>query len=355
VSRSLDTGTLPAVTWSETQDGREWEDFVVKNHGTALQSWAWRDVGGSTSNKPRYLVCRDAKGALRAVCPFFLVKSGRYLYTLSSLPSTIEGGPLFASDVGDVSLEMESLRRSIRFSIWKRIGSLQVSVYDKRVVNALLASGHPHRIEWGVFILDLRTVSLDRIWTGLFDNEDRRNIKYFDSLGCSLRIAETDRDYDEFLALENESMQRRGHFQLPREILARFRSSFGENFRLLEVVSPDGGLVAAVTLLSNPDKTMVHWTHVGYVQNRSSKSAYYYAIWKLVNWASAEGFRYVDLGGTRPDPTDPVYKVKRRFGADFFPIYTFAVPVSSRLLSIAKRFHASVKSTGKSGPDVRHS
>jgi len=123
----------------------------------------------------------------------------------------------------------------------------------------------------------------------------------------------------------------------------------------LEVVSPDGGLVAAVTLLSNPDKTMVHWTHVGYTQHRSSKSAYSYAIWKLVNWASAEGFRYVDLGGTRPDPTDPVYKAKLRFGADFFPIYTFTVPVSSRLLSVAKRFHAGVKSTGKSSPDAGHS
>jgi hypothetical protein len=355
MARSPATGVLPAVNWSETEDGREWEDFVVKNHGTALQSWAWREIGESPSCEPRYLVCRDARGALRGVCPFFLVKSGRYLYTLSSLPNTIEGGPLFALDVEDVSLEMESLRRSIRFSILKPIGSLQVNAFDKRIVKSLLDSGYAHRIEWGVFILDLKSVSLDRIWTGLFDNEDRRNIKYFDALGCSLRLAETNREYDEFLALENESMQRRGHFQFPREILARFRSSFGENFRLLEVVRPDGGLVAAVTLLSGPDKTMVHWTHVGYAQDRSSKSAYSYAIWKLVNWASAEGFRYVDLGSARPDPTDPVHRIKGRFGGDFFPIYTFTIPVSSRLLSVVKKAHSAVKSNGHSSADVRGS
>jgi hypothetical protein len=333
------------VTWSETEDGREWEDFVVQNHGTALQSWAWRGIEESTSSKPKYLVGRDARGALKAVCPFFLLKSGRHLSALSSLPGAIGGGPLFGSDAEDIPPAMESLKRSIKFSILNPIGFLHMNVYDKRVVNSLLASSCAHKISWGLFILDLKTISFDHVWTGLFDNEDRRNIKYFDSLGCSLRLAETNKEYDEFLDLENASMQRRGHFQLSREFLGRFRSSFGEKFRLLEVISPDGGLVAAVTLLSNPDKTMVHWTHVGYSQDRSSKSAYSYAIWKLVNWASAQGFRYVDLGGTRPDPMDPVHRTKRKFGGDFFPIYIFTIPVDSRLLSVVRKVYASVKST----------
>jgi hypothetical protein len=73
---------------------------------------------------------------------------------------------------------METLKGSIEPSILKPMELLRVSTHDKEIVSSLVNSGYAHEIRYELFILDLKEISLDHIWTKLFDNDDRRNIKY---------------------------------------------------------------------------------------------------------------------------------------------------------------------------------
>jgi hypothetical protein len=333
---------VPAIDWSETDDGKEWDEFVARNHGTAFQSWAWRGVLETASRRPKYLACRDSRGTLKAICPLFMVK-GRYLSNLDSFPGGIRGGPLFDSGAKDISIAMESLERTLKSSIWNRIEFLRITTCDKEVINSLVSSGSPYEIGWGIFVLDMMEVAPDHIWKKLFNRVDRQDIKYFDRLNYSSRLAENDKEYEEFLDLENRSMKRQGHHPLSRERFFKMRSILGGNFQILEVTSPNGGLVAGLTMVSNPDRTMVHLLHVGYSRDKNSKSSYMYVLWQEIGRALEEGFRYVDFGGTNPNPADPVNRIKRKLGGSYVPLYAFTIPTWTRMYGLARRLYSLTK------------
>lgn len=333
-----------ALSWSKTEDGKEWDNFVAQNHGTAFQSWAWREVAESELQVPHYLALRDPNGTLNAVCPFFQIRQGPYLSALDSNPGAFRGGPLFISNSENILPSMELLRKSVKFSISNRLKFFRMNVYNEDIVSSLLNLGAPYKIYVTLSVLNLKVTSVDNIWTNHFLKRERQNIKYFDRVGCSFRLAERETEYDAFLKLHRQSMERQSYPSLSTDYLNKMRSAFGEDFRIGEVTFPNGDLVAAVSLVFNPSRTMVHLLHVGYSREPNSKSSYSYIIWKVVGWAAANGLEFVDLGGTNPDPSKAIHRVKRKFGARFIPVYTFTIPVKSLLLSLGKKSYALARS-----------
>src|ERR1039457_6260452 len=117
---------MSRVRWSETTDKTEWDGFAAQNGGSIFQSWRWRKVLESLGSRPLYLTCRDGKGTLLAICPFFYQKAGRRLLYLESLPLSHMAGPIIGRQAGNVQEIMESLRQTVRFSIANPVVSLKV-------------------------------------------------------------------------------------------------------------------------------------------------------------------------------------------------------------------------------------
>jgi CelD/BcsL family acetyltransferase involved in cellulose biosynthesis len=331
------------VRWSETQDGTEWDTFVARNNGSIFHTWSWRKVLESTNSKPLYLACRDAKGELLAVCPFFYQKAGRGLMYLLSLPLTAMAGPIIDDRVIEVPQILKSLPKAIRFSPFNPVVSMQVIAYQQPVINSLNVCGYPHHMEDGLFILDLHEKTPDYIWKNGFEKHDRQAIKYYEQNDSLFGFASNEHDYADYFALHEASVER-GKEQplISTEFLAKMRLNMGDRLKVTLVRVQDK-VVAGFSMICDPANSTVHLRIIGYSRTKNIHSPIIYIDWKIINWALENGFRYVDFGSTSPKPTNPVHKLKARFGGTFVPRYRFTLPISGIPYSFVTRVNRTVK------------
>jgi len=102
-----------AFTWSTTEDAREWDEFVTRNHGSAFHQWAWRQVIEPEHPRSLYLACRNQTGRMVAACPFFY-KEGRHFMYLDSLPDSLMAGPVIDESEEDKPRIVDSMRKSVK-------------------------------------------------------------------------------------------------------------------------------------------------------------------------------------------------------------------------------------------------
>ena len=300
----------------------------------------------SDGGKPFYMACRDGRGSLVAICPFFYGKAGRHLLELDSLPMGHMTGPLIGAEAGNTAELLESLRRSVKFSALNPLVSMKLRVHQEPVARCLVGLGFECERDSGLFVLDLLKKTPADILGQEFRKHERGDIRYYEEGGSSFELASQESDYNAFLSMQQESMRRQGYLPLSPELLSSLRSNFGEGFKVASVVSGNER-IAALGFFCDPTNSMVNLMFVGYSRARNSKSSYFFAFWKLVNWASETGFRYLDFGLTSPDPADPRHRVKRKFGGEWVERYAVSMPIQSRfVLPIYRRsrsFAGSVK------------
>jgi hypothetical protein len=332
------------VCWSETQDRKEWDDFVSRNGGSFFHFWSWRTVLESAGGRPLYLACRDSKGNLAAVCPFFYDKLRvkivpMTLLVLDSLPCIESGphiaGPIINNQITNISQILESLPKSVKFSILNPVVSMILRVHRQTVVSCLVHSGFDYQVEAGDFILDLAEKPPEYIWNKVLPKDERKEIRYFERSSFSLDFARRESDYVDFFKLYKESMYRQGYTSNSYEFFKDLRSNLGEQFRV-RLLTSENNLIAGFGMLCDTKNSEARHGYVGYLSNKSGRSFMPYIYWKIVNWASENGFRYVNFGRTSPDPTDRIHRVKQKFGGEFVPEYKFVLPVNGKALSFAR-------------------
>ncbi|MGA2682173.1 MAG: GNAT family N-acetyltransferase [Candidatus Bathyarchaeia archaeon] len=332
------------VCWSETQDRKEWDDFVSLNGGGFFHFWSWRNVLESTGARPLYLACRDGKGNLDAVCPFFYDKMRvkivpRTLLVLDSLPCIESGphiaGPIISRQITNMSQILESLPKSVKFSILNPVVSMVLRVHQQSIVNCLVHSGFNYRVEAGDFILDLSEKPPEYLWNKVLPKDERKEIRYFERCGFSLDSASRESDYADFFNLYQESMCRQGYDANSYGFFKNLRSNLDEQFRVLLLTS-ENNVIAGFGMLCDTKNSEARHSYVGYSPNTSGRSFMPYVYWKIINWASQNGFKYVNFGRTSPDPTDRIHRIKQKFGGEFVPEYKFVLPVNSKAISFAR-------------------
>ena len=326
---------LSTFGWSETEDGREWDDFVDQNRGSIFHSWSWRGVLEGANLKPFYLMCRDSDGTILAVCPFFY-RPGRVLQYLDSLPDSNTAGPIIGGQVANLPGILTSLRKSVRFSPFSPVIAMRVRTHHSQVIEAMVKLGF-HYTRTQLFILDLLKTDPVHVWNNGFLKHDRQAVKYFERKNTIFDFARNDDDYAGCL-----SLRRGSHTGSERDqLLNGMRAHMGDRLRFALAIV-DGKIAAGVSMLCNPPSSTVSLKMMLYdLPARNIHSPVTYLNWKAINWARENGFRYVDFGSfslaMNSDPYSHGSRLKARFEVTPVPRYEFVLPTSDVYYSIARR------------------
>jgi lipid II:glycine glycyltransferase (peptidoglycan interpeptide bridge formation enzyme) len=208
-------------------------------------------------------------------------------------------------------------------------------VHQQSIVNCLVQSGFNYQIEAGDFILDIAERPPEQIWNKVFRKDERNDIRYFEKYSLSLGFAQHESEYSDFFNLYQESMLRQDYKPISHDFFKNLRSTLGQQFRVISFTS-ENKVIAGLAILCDTKNSEVRFNFVGYQPQKGGRSFTQYIYWKAVNWASENGFKYVNFGRTSPDETNSVHRLKQKFGGEFVPEYKFVLPVNSTFVSIAR-------------------
>jgi hypothetical protein len=325
------------LRWTKTQDSKEWDRFMSENGGSVFHSWSWRRVRESVGDRPLYLVCRDGKGTIIAACPFFYRKASRYLVYLESLQWSPIGGPVVSGQLGEIPEVIKSLQNSVKFSITNPVVSLQLRVHQQPMVQILTSMRFRYNASQGLFILNLASKTPQDIWKNGFQKHDRQAVKYYEERASSFTFARSDSDFTDYVALHQETMRRMGETPRSLDYLSSMRLNFGEQFKIA-LVTFENRLIAGFAMICDAKSSTVYLgLNIGYSRTKNIHSPMIFMNWKVVNWASENGLGFVNFGVADSKSSDPVHKIKQKFGPEFVPIYRFTIPTSNIPYKFARR------------------
>jgi len=327
---------MPTVSWSKTENQKEWDDFASKSGASIFHTWGWRKVLTSSFGRPLYLACRDKRGEVVGILPLIYRGWGRHFpwWSLESLPLSEAGGPILDPRLPWLEM-LRPLIKDVRQSLSIPVGSMQLRMYDQKMARCLVTLGYYFRAQHGSFILDLHRKSPATIWEGLIKH-DRQAVKYYEGLGSTFDFATREEDYADYLGLHEETVFRGGGRPLVSpELLQSMRLNLGPNLRIAMVRIEDRPF-GGVTMICDPRNQIVHLLAVGYAPIRRIHSPIVYLNWKALNWAVDNGYRYLNFGGTTVNPKNPVHRLKQRFGGDFAKRFDFVLPISTSLMGLER-------------------
>jgi lipid II:glycine glycyltransferase (peptidoglycan interpeptide bridge formation enzyme) len=112
------------------------------------------------------------------------------------------------------------------------------------------------------------------------------------------------------------------------DLASRIRLNFGERFKV-GYVTLDNEMIGAQSLLCDFQNSIVHFAPGGYSTTKNIHSPAIYVNWKIIEWASEAGLRYVNFGPALPDPSNSIYRSKQKFGGQFVEGYRFKLPIAN--------------------------
>jgi lipid II:glycine glycyltransferase (peptidoglycan interpeptide bridge formation enzyme) len=238
--------------------------------------------------------------------------------------------------LGSVSEIMGPLRKSVTFSILRPVVSLQFRVHEPSIIQPLLDDGVRHDASQGLFILHLGSKSREEIWNNEFGKHDRQAIKYYEDRAAQFFFAKDESDFGEYQNLHQETMSRAGEPSRSMEYLSSMRSNLGEQFKIALVKLENSVVVGFSMVCDQKSSTVYLGLNIGYSKAKNIHSPMVYMNWKILNWASEQGFRTINFGRTDSNSKDPIHKLKQKFGSEFVPIYRFTISASNSPYSISK-------------------
>lgn len=329
--------------WSETQDSKEWDDFVTQNGGSFFHLWSWRKVLEHGDSRPLYLICRDRGGRILAACPFFLEvgRRGRHIsqMQLASLPDCPTAGPLVSPLAKDPAQLISSLRKSRRSSLLHPVTAMVIKTHQQPIIDLLKALGDTYDSASDLFILDLHEKPPEHVWHKGFQKHDREAVKYYEEKGTEFGFARSEGDYSDYLALERGSVL---HQDERADFLQRLRSNLGSRLGVALVRFGDK-TIAGNTMLFDSLNSIIHLGIIRFSSIRNIHSSVTYINWKTISWANEHGFRYVNFGAYPADkssnPAHPFFRLKDRFEITLVPRYRFTLSIPNVPYAIARRIN----------------
>jgi hypothetical protein len=289
------------------------------------------------------MVYRDSKGEIMAACPFFYRKGTRRLMYLESLPSSPIGGPVVSSKLSEIPEVIKSLQKSIKFSIINPIISLQLRIHEQQMAQILTSMRFRHDTGQGLSVLNLASRTQQDIWKDGFEKHDRQAVKFYEDHVSSFTFAKSDSDFVDYVALHQETMHRMGESSRSLDYISSMRLNFGGQFKIA-LVAFENRLIAGFSMICDSKSSTVYLgLNIGYSRTKNMHSPIIFMNWKVVNWASENGFKFVNFGVSGSSSNDPVYKIKQKFGAEFVPTNRFIIPISNMPNSFARRIHRALR------------
>ncbi len=308
-------------------NSQEWENFLKGfQNGTFYHSQKWKDVIRKSSTcYALYLTIKDSDGRLVGIFPAFIMDAMR-AKICDSLPVSDYGGPLIMHHC--LKSASQSLLSYLQdYCSDNSIKYVKIRLTDNDLVQHL--NLYPSFVEKseGVFEIDLKATPSDFIWRKIFSRHTRKKINQVERRGFQIREAKTKSDMNDFYRLHYQDMKYIGAAPFEYEFMANmWQSLYPENLRIWLIGKNES--IGGITVLKYGQKT--YWISVGINRKRAgSYSLVPSLVWREINKAEEEKYRFISLGATPSNPQHTSYLQKKSFGGSFYPQKIIWYPFSS--------------------------
>jgi FemAB-related protein (PEP-CTERM system-associated) len=283
-------------------DRARWDAFVLASRAaTFFHRSAWRDVVESVFGHRTVFLYAEQAGRIVGVLPLARQKSVLFGDALISLPFCVYGG---------------------------------VVADDRRAADALLDAAEARAADLGVGHLECRNLQRQRAaWstTDLYvtfrktitaDHETNmlaipRKQRAMVRKGIKANLVSVvDDDVDRFFALYADNVHRHGTPAQSRRYFETLQRTFGDDCRVLTVVTPAGAAVSSVLSFAFRDEILPYYAGDALASRETAANDFKY--WELMRRSADAGITLFDYGRSKVG-TGP-YDFKRNWGFEPLPL-----------------------------------
>jgi len=289
---------------------KRWDDFVLEHKfGSIYHHSSWKEVIERTYSHvtPVYFVLEEDKGSIKAAIPFFLIKSWLTGTRRVSLPFTP-----FCDALADTPEDVESLLKAV---IAKK-DELQASYLEIRTYKSFNLFKVPllkERFYYKTYILTLNEEP--QILRKAFHKTSvQQRINKAERNHVIVKMGKTESDMKTYYSLNLLTRKKLGLPLIPYKFFQNLWQIMSAKDSIILLLAEHKDKIIAGTILLRFKDTM-------YSQDSASDRRFlkyspnHLLLWKAIEMACNEGFRYFDFGKTSKDNRGLAY-FKRRWAAE---------------------------------------
>ena len=313
----------------DPSNDKRWDTFVLEHKfGSIYHHSSWKEVIERTYSHatPLYFILEDNKGRIKAGIPFFLIKSWLTGTRLVSLPFTYLCDVL-ADTWEDVNRLLEAV-----IDEKEKFRASYVEIRTQRSYDLFNNSKTIKRFYYKTFILTLNNEP-EILRKSFHKTSVQQRINKAKRENTIVRAGKTEEDMRIFYNLHILTRKKHGLPPQPYKFFHNLwrimhpRGLF--NFLLAE---HDSKVIAGAILLKFKD-TVYYQESVSDSRFLKKYSPNHFLIWKAIEMACNEGFKYFDFGRTSPKDRGLI-DFKRRWGTEEHEIPYLYFPAIKGITSI---------------------
>lgn len=320
-----------------------WDQFIdMSESPTVYHTWEWKTFLEKRGFHSRYVLVRDSSRNVQAGCAFVLTPYHRLFRRYDSLPyfGLQGGGPLFRKD-GNKQYVCDSLVNWLRtVSLSARVVGSRIVTTDEEARRLFEARGMTFQAKRGFMIADLEKAPPETIWEKVFSNREsqRTVIRRLERMGIEMRVVADRGALKEFERLHRDSLVRLKAPIPPESFYNDLWETLSPRYLQIGIVSLTGKTLCAFIFLPFAQRRSVDLFLIGYDRETlRNLSMPLYVIWRMIEWARENGYRFVNLGRTPNNPADKHYRFKAQFGCSMIPCYDMQLVPHPRLLKVVQK------------------
>lgn len=274
-------------------------DRFVREHpqGTLFHTSAWRRMVEDVLEKPGEVLVAEKDRKILGILPFFEVKSPFLGKVAVSMPFGVYGGVLTEDEEAARGL----VARAADLSNSHRNRYLELRHREALGLEGVVSD------RYVTFRRELPEDPEDCL--GMIPRKARAEIRKARDNG-NFRFVER-KDLRLFHALFAANKQELGSPSIPFSMLTALERNLGPKMVMHCVDRPDGQTIATVLSFIHGDCLMPYYS--GALSTREGRGANNYMYWRLMEWASAKGFKIFDFGRSRKDSGPAKFKKNMGF------------------------------------------
>jgi len=314
-----------------------WEEFNNNsNEGTFFHSIKWMEIVGNIELMKQncFLVFRENE--LIGILPFIQSRK-KFFNGLDPLPHT-EFNHCIISDHHDPYILPFILEK-----FQKKCSYIAINTLHQELLNSIRKFQKFPFLTYGNLVINLKKYPPDRIWGSFSAKKGQRKfIRRFDEHGFTIKEITSQDDLKLFYKYYAKNIEHiGGNLQLYSHFDILWNKLFPNDMRIT-LLSKDNLIAGGLLLLKFTPQKKVYFNYLAL--NRDLENTFhptYSLFWEGINWAWNSGFEEISLGGQDLELSNPRYRLKMDFGADFIPNYSKIISLS-RFFTIAYRCHSSM-------------
>jgi FemAB-related protein (PEP-CTERM system-associated) len=260
-----------------------WDSFVAGcEDATFFHRAGWKTVIEQAFGHRTYFLYAEAGGRIEGVLPLGEINSVLFGHTLVSLPFCVYGG---------IAAESERARRALDEAARTLAQGLRVDHLEYRGLD----SRHPEWARTDLYVTFRKRIEADPE-RNLLAVPRKQRAMVRKGIKNGLR-AEFDPDVERFFALFADNVHRQGTPVMPKRYFALLRRIFGDDCRVLTVLSAEGIPISSVLTFYWRDEVLPYYA--GDATTAREFAANDFKYWELMRDAAVRGYRVFDYGRSK--------------------------------------------------------